>query len=191
MRFSLGNYSNAAKPTEEPEWVTSETKRTLYQAVCKAYEHIKSEIEAGTNLKLKQRKIVARDIAKAGNVHDSLLNKRRQPEIHELISQHNVALEKLWDSCTARRYATGRKLTKLQIQNESRTQAQEIERLSNLKLADALSAAIENQMVDSHKTLIVTIEHLKAENADLQFRNSELSKQLRQIMKMLNTKKET
>ncbi|VVP14233.1 hypothetical protein PS850_03528 [Pseudomonas fluorescens] len=189
MRFSLDNYSTATKPAEEPGWVTSETKRNLYQAVCKAYEHIKSEIEAGTNLSLKERKIVARSIAKESNVHDSLLNKRRQPEIHELISQHNISLENLWDSCAARRYKTGRKLTKHQILNESRTQAQEIDRLSNLKIAEALSVAIENQMVDSHKTLIVTIEYLKAENADLKLRNDELSKQLRQMMKMLNTKK--
>ncbi|MDR6927849.1 hypothetical protein [Pseudomonas sp. BE134] len=186
MRFSLDKYSTAAKPAEQPEWVTSDTKRNLYQAVCTAYEHIKSEIETGKNLSLKQRKIVARNIAKEGNVHDSLLNKRRQPEIHELIFQQNIALENLWNSHAARRYKTGRKLTKNQILNESRTQAQEIERLSNLRIAEALSVAIENHMVDSHKTLIVTIEHLEAENADLQLRNSELSKQLRQMMKALN-----
>lgn len=46
--------------------------------------------------------------------------------------------------------------------------------------------AISNQMVDSHRSLITTIEYLKAENAELQIRNGELSKQLRQMMKALN-----
>ena len=46
-------------------------------------------------------------------------------------------------------------------------------------------AAIGNQMVDSHRSLVSTIEYLKAENAELQLRNSELSKQLRQMMKAI------
>ncbi|MNQ87766.1 hypothetical protein D3C85_1030050 [compost metagenome] len=144
-------------------------------------------MEAGDNLGIKDRRIVARNIAKDSGVHDSLLNKRRQPEIHDLITQKNAELEELWDSLSAVRYTSGRKRTKKVIQSELRSQTAEIERLSNLRLSEALTEAISNQMVDSHRNLIATIEYLKAENADLQKRNGELSKQLRQMMKTLNT----
>ncbi len=187
MKFSLDKYSNAVAAPEEPAWVTSETKRKLYQHVCKAFDRIKGQMEAGENLGIKDRRIVARNIAKDSGVHDSLLNKRRQPEISELIAQKNIELEELWESFSATKYTSGKKRTKEVIQNELRSQTSEIDRLTNLRLSEALTAAIGNHMVDSHKSLITTIEYLKAENAELQIRNGELSKQLRQMMKTLNT----
>lgn len=187
MKFSLGQYSNAKVAPEEPAWVTSTTKRNLYEHVCKAFDRIKALIEAGDNLGIKDRRIVARNIAKDSGVHDSLLNKRRQPEISELIIQKNVELEDLWESFSATKYTSGKKRTKQVIQSELRSQTAEIERLTNLRLSEALTAAIGDQMVDSHRSLIATIEYLKAENDELQSRNGELSKQLRQIMKTLNT----
>lgn len=187
MRFSLDQYSNAAKALEEPEWVTSENKRSLYHAVCKAFDRIKALIETQQSVGIKDRKIVARTIAKDSGVHDSLLNKRRQPEIHELIVQKNMELEELYQSIAATKYTFGKKRTKAEIHDEFRMQTAEIERLTNLRLSEALTVAIENQMVDSHRSLIATIDHLKAENAELQFRNGELNKQLRQMMKSLNS----
>ncbi|MCF5228611.1 MULTISPECIES: hypothetical protein [unclassified Pseudomonas] len=186
MKFSLSQYSNVAAAPEVPEWVNSTTKRNLFHQVCKAFENIKTLMEAGDNLGIKDRRIVARNIAKDSGVHDSLLNKRRQPEIHDLIVQKNAELEELWSSLSAARYTSGRKRTKKVIQSELRSQTAEIERLTNLRLSEALTEAISNQMVDSHRSLITTIEYLKAENAELQIRNGELSKQLRQMMKALN-----
>lgn len=186
MKFSLEQYSNAVTTTEEPKWVTSTTKRILYQEVHKAFDRIKTLIETGTNLGVKDRRIIARNIAKESGVHDSLLNKRRQPEIHDLITSKNTELEELWESLSATKYSAGKKPTKEAIKKEFRAQKSEIDRLTNLRLAEALTAAISNQMIDSHRTLIATIEHLKSENAELQSRNEELSKQLRQMMKTLN-----
>lgn len=186
MKFSLSQYSNVAAAPEVPEWVNSTTKRNLFHQVCKAFENIKTLMEAGDNLGIKDRRIVARNIAKDSGVHDSLLNKRRQPEIHDLIVQKNAELEELWSSLSAARYTSGRKRTKKVIQSELRSQTAEIERLTNLRLSEALTEAISNQMVDSHRSLITTIEYLKAENAELLIRNGELSKQLRQMMKALN-----
>ncbi|MGE8410097.1 MAG: hypothetical protein ACN6QH_24015 [Pseudomonas sp.] len=186
MKFSLGQYSNTTEAPEEPSWVTSETKRNLYLHVCKAFDRIKASMEAGENLSIKDRRIVARNIAKDSGVHDSLLNKRRQPELSELIVQKNAELEELWTSISATKYNPRIKRTKEVIQNEFRSQTAEIERLTNLRLSEALTAAIGNQMVDSHRSLVSTIEHLKTENAELQLRNSELSKQLRQMMKAVN-----
>lgn len=183
MKFSLEQYSNVVNATEEPEWVTSPTKRNLYREVHKAFNRIKTLMEAGTVLGVKDRRIVARNIAKESGVHDSLLNKRRQPEIHELITNKNAELEDLWESLSATKYSAGKKPTKEEIKKELRSQTSEIDRLTNLRLAEALTAAISNQMIDSHRTLIATIEHLKSENTELQLRNEELSKQLRQMMK--------
>lgn len=185
MKFSLGQYSNTTVAPEEPSWITSTTKRNLYLHVCKAFDRIKASMEAGEKLSVKERRIVARNIAKDSGVHDSLLNKRRQPELNELIVQKNAELEELWKSISATQYSPRIKRTKEVIQNELRSQAAEIERLTNLRLSEALTAAIGNQMVDSHRSLVSTIEYLKAENAELQFRNGELSKQLRQMMKAI------
>ena len=189
MKFSLGQYSNTTDAPEEPSWVTSETKRNLYLNVCKAFDRIKASMEAGENLSIKDRRIVARNIAKDSGVHDSLLNKRRQPELSELIVQKNAELEELWTSISATKYNPRIKRTKKVIQDELRSQAAEIDRLTNFRLSEALTAAIGNQMVDSHRSLVSTIEYLKAENAELQFRNGELSKQLRQMMKAVKTVK--
>lgn len=191
MKFSLGQYSNATEAPEEPAWVTSTTKRNLYLHVCTAFDRIKSMMEAGENLSIKDRRIVARNIAKDCGVHDSLLNKRRQPELNELIVQKNAELEELWRGLSATKYSPRIKRTKEVIRNELRSQTAEIDRLTNLRLAEALSAAIRNQMVDSHRSLVSTVEFLKAENAELQFRNGELSKQLRQMMKTIKTIKNT
>ena len=189
MKFSLEQYPNVVNATEEPKWVTSPTKRNLYQEVNKAFNRIKTLMEAGTVLGVKDRRIVARNIAKESGVHDSLLNKRRQPEIHELITNKNAELEDLWESLSATKYSAGKKPTKEEIKKELRSQTSEIDRLTNLRLAEALTAAISNQMIDSHRTLIATIEHLKAENSELQTRNEELSKQLRQMMKTVTMTK--
>lgn len=187
MKFSLGQYSNTTEAPEEPSWVNSTTKRNLYLHVCKAFDRIKASMEAGDNLSIKDRRIVARNVARDSGVHDSLLNKRRQPELSELIVQKNIELDELWKSISATKYSPRKKLTKEVIHNELRSQTAEIERLTNLRLSEALTAAIGNQMVDSHRSLVSTIEYLKAENAELQFRNGELSKQLRQMMKTIKT----
>lgn len=187
MKFSLGQYSNTTEAPEEPSWVNSTTKRNLYLHVCKAFDRIKASMEAGDNLSVKERRIVARNIATDSGVHDSLLNKRRQPELNELIVQKNTELEELWKGISATKYSPRIKRTKKVIQDELRSQAAEIDHLTNLRLSEALTAAIGNQMVDSHRSLVSTIEYLKAENAELQFRNGELSKQLRQMMAAVKT----
>lgn len=169
-------------PLEVPEWATSETKRALYKHVCAEFERIKSRMESREDLAIKERKIVARTIAKESGVHDSLLNKRRQPEIHDLITQYNTELEKLWDHLEATKYRTSKKPSKAKIEDELRAARAEIDRLTNLRLSEALTSAIELQMTDSQRALVATVEHLKAEVERLQMRNGELSKQLRNMM---------
>lgn len=180
--FELDDFLTPNLPPEAPEWATSETKRTLYSHVCAEFTRIKILMESGQDLAIKERKIVARTIAKEGGVHDSLLNKRRQPEIHELISEYNTELEKLWNHQKATKYKVAKKPSKATIETELREKTAEVERLTNLRLSEALNAAIENQMVDNHRGLIAMIEHQKAEIERLQIRNSELSKQLRHMM---------
>jgi hypothetical protein len=180
--FELDNFLTSAPAAETPEWANSETKRALYKHVCAEFERIKGRMESGEDLAIKERKIVARTIAKESRVHDSLLNKRRQPEIHELITQNNIELDKLWSHLEATKYKTSKKPSKAKIEDELRQARVEIDRLTNLRLSEALTSAIELQMTGSQRGLVATVEHLKAEVERLQVRNGELSKQLRNMM---------
>jgi hypothetical protein len=184
--FELDKFLASAPAPEAPEWANSETKRALYKHVCAEFERIKTLMMSGQDLAIKERKIVARTIAKKSGVHDSLLNKRRQPEIYELISQNNNELDKLWNHLEATKYKTSKKPSKAKIEVELRDARAEIERLTNLRLSEALTSAIELQMTDSQRRLVATVEHLKSEVERLQMRNDELSKQLRNMIRAVD-----
>jgi hypothetical protein len=184
--FELNTFLTDAPAPEAPEWANSETKRALYKHVCAEFERIKTLMKSGQDLAIKERRIVARTIAKESGVHDSLLNKRRQPEINELITQNNIELDKLWNHLEATKYKTSKKPSKAKIEDELRDARAEIERLTNLRLSEALTSAIELQMTDSQRGLVATVEHLKAEVERLQIRNEELSKQLRNMMRAVD-----
>lgn len=180
--FELDDFLNTNQPEEAPEWATSDTKRTLYKHVCAEFARIKGLMESGRYLAIKERKIVSRTVAAASDVHYSLLSTRRHPEIHELIIQYNTELEKLWNHLESTKYKVAKKPSKATIEAQLREKTAEVERLTNLRLAEALTAALENQMVDNHRGLVAMIEHQKAEIERLQNRNGELSKQLRHMM---------
>jgi L-asparaginase II len=180
--FELDDFLNTNLPDEAPEWATSETKRTLYKHVCAEFVRIKGLMESGQDLAIKERKIVARAVAVASDVHYSLLSTRRQPEIHELITHYNTELDKLWNHLESTKYKVAKKPSKATIEAQLREKTAEVERLTNLRLSEALTAALENQLVDNHRGLVAMIEHQKAEIERLQSRNSELSKQLRNMM---------
>ncbi|WP_422422168.1 hypothetical protein [Pseudomonas sp. GZD-222] len=186
MKFSLDEYAISSDPSKEPMWVNSETKRKLFQNVCKEFEKIKGAIESKNELTIKERRIIARRVAIDSGVDPSLLSIRRQPEINNLIIEKNLELDELWNIISATKYTYGKKLTKAELHKKNIIQAAEIERLTNLRLAEALTRSIESQIIDSHKNLIAQIDNLKAEKAELQDRNSRLTIQLRQMMSSLN-----
>lgn len=72
MKFSLDKYTVALTPTQEPEWIKSDTKRKLYQNVCMAFENINNSIKTNKKLAIKERRIVARKIALDSGVDPSL-----------------------------------------------------------------------------------------------------------------------
>lgn len=115
-------------------------------------------------------------------VDPSLLNKRRQPNLIDFINIKNVELETLWVSIIATKYTSGRKLKKTEIEEENQRLIQEVARLTNLRLSEALTAAIENQLTDSHSDLVALVDELNAKNEKLRIKNDELSELLRNMI---------
>jgi hypothetical protein len=183
MKFNLTDYKKPVKDqTSLPEWAKSETTAALYKETMEIYTEIKMNIESKKTTSIRDRKIVLRQLAMKCGVDPSLLNKRRQPNLIDFINKKNVELETLWVSIIATKYTSGRKLKKTEIEEENQRLIQEVARLTNLRLSEALTTAIENQLTDSQSDLMALVDELKAENEKIRIKNDELSELLRNMI---------
>lgn len=186
MSFTLDSYAIPTSDEVKPDWVKSALTSLLYDNVIKTFFKIQQSIECGENLSIKDRKIVLRRIAKASSVDPSALSERRHPQLIDFIKQKNLQLQELWLASSAEKYRSGRKKKKEEILSDCKAMAVEIQRLTSLSLSEALQAVINSQLTETHRNLVLLIETLKSENQELKERNSALSEQLRQVLKVLN-----
>lgn len=144
-----------------PTWATSDTTKKLYTALINTYKAIKVNLENGTKLNLTDRKLVARRIALECNLSPSILTTRRQPDILNLIQQLNESLALVHKSATAKKWESGRKLTKEELIIENRRLRKENEKLKNLALGSYATALLESSLSDTSRSHVITIAKLK------------------------------
>ncbi|MNL03761.1 hypothetical protein D3C87_1243090 [compost metagenome] len=96
-------------------------------------------------------------------VSPSTLIPRRQPGLVALIDTLNEDLDIQWKSASAKKIHSGRKNTKKELMEENTFLKAENERLSNLQLAGAMTAAIESMLTEEARLQANTIRQLKSE----------------------------
>lgn len=187
MNFNLENYSK--KKNEEPQlpaWAKSNTTKNLYKKTLEISEQIKQQMLIQKDMPLKARKIVLRTLAGHCNVNPSLITSRRQPDLIIFINKINAELEDHWDSVKNIRTISGRKLTKTELKTQFDAMKSEIEHIKNLRIAEAFTLAIRENLAESRSALIIKIETLEVEINELRDENLNLKKLNRQLLAALN-----
>lgn len=149
------------EPDPLPVWAISDTTKKLYIALINTYKKIKAELENGTKLNLTDRKLVARRIALECNLSPSILTPRRQPDILNLLRELNESLALVHKSIIAKKWESGRKLTKDELIIENRRLRKENEKLRNLALGSYATALLENSLSDASRSAVITISKLR------------------------------
>lgn len=144
-----------------PSWAISETSKKLYHACMETFSKIEAEISSGKQLAINERQIIARRLALACDVSPSIINKRRQPELVNLLADLNSQLEITHASSQAKRHASGRKLTKQELVRENKSLKDEITRLQQLALAESFNQALDNSLVLKSREAAITIQKLR------------------------------
>lgn len=187
MNFNLENYSKKKNvELQLPAWAKSNTTRNLYKKVLEMSEEIKQQMLIQKDMPLKARKIVLRTLAALCNVSPSLITSRRQPDLIIFINTINAELEDQWNSVKNTRTTSGRKLTKTELKTQFDAMKLEIEYLKNLRIAEAFTLAIRENLAESRSALIIQIQTLEIEINELRDENLNLKKLNRQLLTALN-----
>lgn len=188
MKFTLGNYEKPSVDLSLPEWAKNETVKRLYAESLNLYEKIKADIEEGNKLPLKSRKIVVRRLALLCDVDHSLITARRYPELVRFIEEKNSELDACWASVQAGVHRSGRKRTKNELMVDYEQMKKEVDRLSNLKIAEALEFVIAKDLVSSKSVLIAKIEDLELSLHESREQLFKLKQQNRELLTALSNK---
>ena len=182
MDFSVGNYEKPSDPLEMPAWAKTPSSKKLYSQCIVDFEIIKSNMASQTDLPIKERKIVLRRLARECKVDPSLLSSRRQPDLVEFITKKNQELDNYWGSISSAKNVSGKKLTKVELLKQLELVKAELRLMENLRLAEAFTSAIQQNLAVSKSKLVLLNEQLSIENKELRERNEALNRQLREVI---------
>lgn len=168
MDFSLATFAKPLINEATPDWARSTTTLKLYGEVIVQQNHILKAINAGAARSIKERRLIAKKIAEACGFSPSILSARRQPDICQLIIDLNEELDLAFNSIEANSNRSGRTRTKKEIQIISRVQKDELARITNLKLAEAMTAAINDLSIQRSRNQANTIIKLKVKIIELE-----------------------
>jgi hypothetical protein len=186
MNFSLENYKKSEPAEEIPDWAQTEMARNLYAVTVLLFEEAKKTIETTKNPSLKQRRIILSKIANACGVSRSLITARRYPQLVAFVQEKNIELDDYLLSITRGRYTSGRKLSKNQLSERVRELEEEIARLTNLKISEALTTTLRENLTTVKSSLITMNEQLKLELSELREKNFNLVEANNRLLIALN-----
>jgi len=168
MDFSITRFSKPVITETAPDWIKSSATLRLYKEIVAQHDSILGNINKGNPLTVKGRRLIPKKIAENCGLSPSIISIRRQPEICILIKELNEELELAFKSTKANQNTSGRKQTKKEIEENYKAQKDEITRITNLKLAEAMTAAINNLSIQSSKNQAATIVKLKVKIIELE-----------------------
>ncbi|MCK1791687.1 hypothetical protein [Pseudomonas violetae] len=151
------------EPSNFPCWAVSETTRKLYTFIIENYNQIKLNIENSSNLSPRDRQLIARRIAVQCGFSPSIITDRRQPNIVDLIKELNADLAIVFKSVSAKKWQSGRKLTKEELIKENKNLKTENVELRKLSLGAFATAILESSILADTRSYTLTIDKLKEE----------------------------
>lgn len=152
-----------AVPHDFPSWATSHTTQKLYTATIDIYNKIQIEIEQSSDIGLRARQLISKHIAEHCGLSRSIITKRRQPEIVELIKELNEELETIFKSSSAKKWSSGKKLTKEELIKENKRLKAENLELRNISLSAFATTILESSILADTRSYVLTINKLKEE----------------------------
>lgn len=151
------------EPTSFPCWAVSDTTRKLYTFTIANYNQIKLAIEKDSNMSPRDRQLIARRIAEQCGLSPSIITDRRQPDIVNLIKELNEDLALIFKSVSAKKWQSGRKLTKEELIKENKHLKAENAELRRLSLGAFATAILESSILADTRSYTLTIDKLKEE----------------------------
>lgn len=175
MVLRLDQFKKKDPPEKQgyPEWVQSTTTKKLYETALEHYKIIQEKINNKEPLAIRERNIISRKIAQQCSVSPSIINARRQGSLVRFINELNNELNLMYTSLLTKTSRSGKKLTRNELIIENRLLHAENNRISNLKMAEALTKTIESLLTEQCKTQAITIQKLREQIHRMDFVISE------------------
>ncbi|MDP9523603.1 hypothetical protein [Pseudomonas putida] len=170
---------------ELPAWAVTDTTQKLYTSSTKIFLEIKAKIDLRFELPIKERRIIASNVAKDCDLDPSIISKRRQPDIVEYIDNLNEHLSTLYTNKIKRRTSSGRKLSRQELLDENRKLKIENNRLKDLSLSDAITTMMDKILPTKLREASMTIRKLREEIRRLEKVVANQAEQNRQYIESL------
>jgi hypothetical protein len=192
-RFSLENFTKKDAPAI-PAWAQSRKLiEKLYHSVVKRAKEIEQLIEQSEaddveKLKIKERKIVASQIADSLSIKRSNIRPDREPKLVDFIESENRRLRQFWKNHCSK-LGVGQKLTKDDLEDLVKQKEKELEEAKQKNLHDYFDRAVESEVIHSQKDLADKYHQLQIDYQLEQEKSANLTKRVHELIREFNTKR--
>lgn len=182
-KFNISNFKKSktieSNDFTHPQWVTGSSSKVkdAYQVTLKMFDDLKSKIESGESVGIKERKLVPAQIAKEIDVDRSYLTPRRTQKLCSFIDELNQELNSLWKKQNPKKAQKPQSKTDLQKEITKYKKLYTEERDRNY--SDAISELLASEFYGPNKRLRKKYHDLQVENVELNDKVSSLTSRLR------------
>lgn len=169
-KFDLNNFKNKTdidrcKDLTTPSWYENltNTQKQIYQTTVKHYLKIKTSMTSAKSLSIKDRKIILSEIAREVNVDRSYITKRRMPEIISFVNECNDKLNRCWQGLNKKQ--SSKNLSKKELEREVSRLKKLLSKEKDKNISDYINNALDNGFNKTHKSLLLELSELKAQNS--------------------------
>lgn len=189
----VSNKQDLSDSRRHPSWVYKTNNPVIIRlcdAIFSEFERLKKEITDGTNLQIKQRKIVKSQITKLVGIDKTNLSTKRSNDYSKVVKymeDYNEELQQYWKKIHHSKRISGKKKTKDELLIENRKLKTDLKNLEQEKYHEYLHAYIDSNVLDSQKKLAKLNSNLKIRNQELLDENDILKIELRKARTQLST----
>lgn len=190
-QFSLDNFIENEKSVKPiPDWAKKRPLiEKIYNLIQERISDIEKLIKSSTReevdqLKVKDYKIVIRDITEQLGASSSNVRKDREPELFKYISEQNSRLERLIES--KRTNISSGELSKEQLKIALDKLRKEHEKATQKNMHDYFQMAVEQNIIGSQKQMADELTEAKKRNAELQQKITVLEGRIKGLIRELN-----
>lgn len=190
-QFSLDNFIENEKSVKSiPDWAKKRPLiEKIYNLIQERISDIEKLIKSSTReevdqLKVKDYKIVIRDITEQLGASSSNVRKDREPELFKYISEQNSRLERLIES--KRTNISSGELSKEQLKIALDKLRKEHEKATQKNMHDYFQMAVEQNIIGSQKQMADELTEAKKRNAELQQKITVLEGRIKGLIRELN-----